>query len=184
VEEKKLRVSAGEKNLERAHDWVKTADEKAGFTLTISIALLGASLFVIEPATRVVTESVSRGQWYWALIVPLCVVFAVYIYSDLRAIWLLIEVVKPRTTPTTKRQSPLFFGTIASMELEAFKARMRSMGHEELLNEISDQTYIASEIAAMKYSNLHLAFSKLVVAVIAGILFIGLTAITSAIMLP
>lgn len=183
TEEKELLIAVGERNLERVHDWVKTADQKAGFTLTISIALLGASLAAIQPATETVIVSASRGQVYWTFVALLCATFAVYVTTAIRAIWLLIKVVKPRTTPTTKRQSPLFFGTIADMELEVFKARMCSIDCEDLLDEISDQTYIAAEIAVVKYNNLNLAFDKLVIAVIAGLLFVGITYIASAIVL-
>ena len=139
---------------------------------------------MISETIKVVTESISRGQGYWLLIAFIVIVFLAYIFLGIRAIWLLVSVVKPRIIPTTKRESILFFGSIAKMELEYFKEKMRSLDHDTLLNELSDQTYVSSEIAAIKYQYLHQAFNSLSYAFLAGFIAIGVISVAGAILLP
>jgi hypothetical protein len=70
------------------------------------------------------------------------------------------------------------------MEIASFKKKIVSLDYESFMEEISDQTYISSEIGAIKYKNLNLAFEKLIYVVITGLLSIGLTSVSSALLFP
>lgn len=181
---KEIRISIGEHNLARVHDWTRAADQKAGFTLTITIAFLGVSLSMITTTVRIMREFILRGQGYWIFALFLVLAYVIYMYFGIRAVWFLMVVVKPRIIPTTKRKSPLFFGTIANMELQTFKEKMKTLDYGILVDEISDQTYVSSEIAVVKYKYLQSAFDSLFYAVVFGLISISATSIIGTIFLP
>lgn len=181
---KNIVISVGERNLERAHNWTKAADQKAGFTLTVSLALLGISLSAIEPALNVIVKSVTLGRGAWILIFLLVLSFCVYFISALLGILILLKVVRPQTASTTKRISPLHFATISTMELEKFKTIMQEMSFEQLVDELSDQTYIVAQIATRKFALLDKAFSRLLIAVVSGLIFILASTMASIFVAP
>ena len=179
----KVLISINENNLERVHDWVRTADQKAGFTLTITLAMLGLSFASIDPAVNVIVESVKRGQYYWLIVASLTTLFISYLYSGLKAIIHLLEVVKPTTQSTTKRESPLYFGTISEMELDRFQTTMRKYDIRAIIDDLSDQAYVGAMIAKDKFDKLEIVFELITKAIILGLLFIGLSSIMSILLL-
>ena len=176
-------IDCAEKNLERAHGWVRTADQKAGFTLTISLALLGASLSLVGRATLVVAQCVRVGSSSWLLAPFLVGLFTAYVVFAVQAMSHLFGVVRPRTKPTTKRESLLYFGSIAKMDVATFKERMRALPVDTLLDEILDQTYVAAEIASAKHLGIQTAFAKLELAAVFGLSFLVTVSVTGALIL-
>ncbi len=135
--------------------WIEFADKKAGFFLTISLALFSASFALVPKASSNIQRYFSKGTIGWVVLaILLIMLFAVYSILAILGIRKLIKVVVPRLKPTTRRKSVLFYQTINDMELGDFKKEMQEMSAETIVDELADQIYNNAVVASEKYGNI------------------------------
>ncbi len=178
------KIEIAERNLERAHNWVRSIDQKAGFTITVVLALLAASFSVVGIAAKVSLAVVIGNDGYiWIVALIISVLFLIYFFRIIQALWNLRQVVRPRTDLKGYPSLALYFGSIAEMELDQFKQCLIEYDEKSVLDDICNQTHISSVIASAKSAKFNDALNHITSGVIFGILFILLTTLINALIL-
>lgn len=158
-------------NLERIIGFVRLADRKAQFLLTITLAIFAGGSTLLPEATRLASNSMVLASVHWAVPVLLPGVYLVFLVTVVLAVWTFVGIVRPRLVPATGHGSPLFFQTIATMDPSAFKETMKSIPRERAIDELAEQSYNVSVIARSKFEEIERGVRRLTVAGLSGILF-------------
>jgi len=177
------KIEIAERNLERSHNWVRSVDQKAGFTITVVLALLAASFSVVDIATKVSLAAIDHDGYLWIVALIIIALFLIYFFRIIQALWSLRQVVRPRTDLKGYPSSALYFGSIAEMKLDLFKQCLTEYDEESILDDICNQTHISSVIASEKSAKFNDALNQITSGVIFGILFILLTTLINALIL-
>ena len=131
------------KNLQRVHEWIKSADMK----VSIFLAFEGVILNFLIPEIKLFYSNHSNNELYifTALLVASSVLYS---YSICKLIFALIS----RTQPGRYKQSLSFFGDIAKQSLKEYKLQIENAGKKDIENDLIVQTHTSSIIATKKHS--------------------------------
>ncbi len=151
-----------ESNLNRVHEWIKTADQK----VSIFLGFQGVVLSILFP---------QAFTWFihsWKLlpimlnsILLLGIVIVAYsIYKSAMAII-------PRLNKKDRKISLTYFGDIANMNPSEFKQAIVQLNETEYCDELIEQIHISSTIAQKK----HIEFRKALILFMVGISLCTLT---------
>ncbi len=165
-----------ELSFNNANDWLKFADLKVSFLLSVSLALFTGSILLLPTALNNLTKLfINPNRNVWILSIVLGIIVVIYFFLILIVIFNFIAALSPITKPKSLKKSLLFFGEIASMTPEEYKKRLLSATEDTVLDELVDQTYNNSAITSQKYSNIKRTVIILRIALLVGIvyLFIG-----------
>lgn len=176
------RIETYQASLDRISEWIRTADQKAAFNLTIVLALLGASMLVVETATKVFLRLIGIGYCNILIAVAYSILFVLYVVVSSFAIWSLFRVVMPRTDPKSDTGSLFFFQSISEMSLPEFAESLASLDMSEIRSDLAGQIHEVSLVAAEKYKHVANSFRRTIAASVLALIFIGSTSILSAIL--
>jgi len=132
-----------EKNLQRIHEWIRSADQK----VSIFLAFEGVVLSFLYTITKrfVENKSNSLDGIFYSLLVTSIVCFG---YSLLKLCFSLIS----RTKNTSKKKKSIsFFGDIASLSEPEFKKIIKKSNNDTVGDDLVSQIYVSSVIAAKKH---------------------------------
>jgi hypothetical protein len=139
------RLEVNYRNLDRINAWIANADAKATAVLA-GIGLLVAFTFsrlsdvlAPQPHRSPVTWYLNGGTFLLAVIL-----LTLSVYRSLRVLY-------PRVAPPMP--SLLFFGTIAELSRDEFKARMKELDPAAIEEELILQTHVSARIAVEKFQN-------------------------------
>ncbi len=149
------KIEANCKNLDRAISWVSVADNKAKFILSIELVILG---FLMTQAKFIFTIIITFWQSKHILKIiggaGLSIIFALYILFAIISIINLIKVISPKRKPFTDKKSLFYYQTIADISSTDFKNRMKNITDEEILEELSVQTFNISKVVVKKFDEI------------------------------
>lgn len=179
----KHRIEASYKNLERVIGFVSVADNKAKFILSIELIILG---FLMSQAKIIFRISVLL--WKSGEYLTICgsigflLVFAFYIFFASISIVNLINVILPKRKVKTRKKSLFYFQTIAEMEPDEFKNKIKNISEEEIIEELSDQTFNNAVIVAKKFDEIQASIKWLLGSLVLWLLLLIITAIFNGIL--
>lgn len=151
----KSQIEANYKNLDRALGFVSVADNKAKFILSIELVILG---FLMTQAKSVFDIIITFWLSKYILKIlgatGLLIIFVLYIFLAIVSIIYLMRVISPKRKPFTGKKSLFFYQAIAEMDSADFKNRMKDITDEEILGELSDQTFNISKAVVEKFDEI------------------------------
>lgn len=141
------RIDANYKNLERVNNWISNSDTKAAVILTFN-GILFSYLITKTPSVKeiILQRLLDLPSFFLYLI------FCAYAVMVGMSIFHAFKVLNPDIKE--RLPSLFFFGTIAEMELEDFKKKMKELNLESIQEELINQTYVNAKIAITKFTNL------------------------------
>ena len=148
IEEKKIILL--ETTLARLIAWIQSADQKAAFALTLSMAMLSALV------------AISSSTSNWNVKVSVSIIFAI--------IPLLVSIISvamaafPRTKGTFG--SLIFFGGITTRSLTQYQNQIITFNNQEYINDLSEQCYINAIIAEKKFFRIKTSLACLFASII------------------
>ena len=145
-----------ESNLNRVHDWVKSADEKVSILFGIQAGLLT----ILGPAAILWSENTSDVLSKWFLLGVLLLFF----FSFLKCILALVPRLK------NDGDSISYFGDIAKRNLSSYQEKVKNVTDQEYLSDITQQIHVSSIIATKKFASLKDALILFVAGIIFAIL--------------
>jgi hypothetical protein len=150
-------IGISEANLNRAISWSSVADQKAGFVLTLTIVMLGFLTSQLNDFFTAVFALWEKSASAPVLFTILIAVLLLALIGMIGAIVNLVSVIRPRVTPSSAKNSILFFQTICAMPIDEFTDRVKQMDEESYVHALCDQTHNVSKVVAEKFRKL--AFS-------------------------
>lgn len=120
-----------EKELARLLDWIKTADTRITLILPLATAMLGA-IAALNP---------SFSEWTWCIGISVSLSVTLLVCSLISVSLALF----PRTNGP--QNSMIFFGGIASKNLENFRSNVNNFDDEKYKNDLINQCFINALIA-------------------------------------
>lgn len=133
-----MKIETYEKNLNRIHEWIKSADQKVSIFIAFETVLIGIIL------QKLITINFTKSA---------CVTI-IFIAGVVILIWSLLKLIMGIIPRTGKKlpKSITYFEAIALMDLGDYKKFVLESEDATYLNEIIEQTHISSKIASKKHS--------------------------------
>lgn len=139
------------------NSWINNIDAKTSFALAFVVVLVG---FILEKnPMEFFCENLPVEEVSVDILLKLFLVSALYITSFGAAIFFFLAIVA-RTKNASGKKSMMFFGTIAAMELNDYKARTLNMDEKNLVKDLLEQIHTNAVICdkKMKYYNIGMRF--------------------------
>ncbi len=173
----KYKIEANYKNLERVIGFVSVADNKAKFILSIELVILGFLMTQAKIVFRIIALC-----WKWNGFLKVCgggvlIVFALYIFFAIISIVNLIKVIIPKRKVETGKKSLFYFQTITKMNPNEFKNKVKNISEEEIIEELSDQTYNNAVIVGKKFDEIQTSIKWLFCSLVLWLLLLIIIAI-------
>ena len=130
-----------EKNLQRVHQWIASADTK----ISVSLALEGVLITLIMPFL------VTRYQVLKDLNVCLYVFLIVGALSLILSFCFFLAGLFPQVK--NKRKSLTFFGDISNTSYDQYKKEIEDCNIEKYREDLISQVHVSSIVASKKYSS-------------------------------
>ena len=157
-DDKKLLIDTNKENLSRVISFANVMDGKATFILTLVLALTGYLVSQLGPYLDAHAHWASTN-WAPTFFFLLDVAaFGCLACFTTTAIYV-VRCIKPRVKRHTGKTSPLFFGTIAEGSHEEFKAIMKTLTPESVIDTLADQTFDIAKIVQEKMCNVQHGFT-------------------------
>ena len=134
------------KNLEMTNSWISIMDTKASFLLAYVAVIIG---FVFSNGIPHLFQNPESYEESFGFILKVICVASLYALVLLSA-GLFFATLKARTKKTDNRHSLLFFGEIAKMSLNDYKAKILNRTEEEFIKDVLDQIHMNSTICKRK----------------------------------
>ena len=163
---KKDLIEINRQNLDRVILWIQNADTKASIVLAFNGGLMVFLAGKVYDAKSLFQYAFCSGP---LLLLLLCAIFFIAFFCF--SIYFALRTLLPSTSPTAKNKL-MFFGTIAGLSEEEFKKKALSLGEDEALENLVEQTYINSKIARDKFDNLKKSWKFLIGAGMLALLFV------------
>jgi hypothetical protein len=132
-----------ENNLQRIHEWTRSADEKVSIFLAFQGIVLTLLFERVFSWTKNNFTLLCNGYYVIAVIIAL-VLIAFSIHKSTSAI-------RPRLNGG-KKKSIIYFGHISSLDSESFKKEVKNTNQNDYEDQLIDQIYISSKIASRKHT--------------------------------
>lgn len=171
-EEAKLAVSlsTAEYNLSLLVEWIKFADGKATFLLTVALALATASLAALPATTRAMMFFFDEGNGIVFCLLGLtlgtfCSALGVAMYQ-------LLNVVRPRLRRDSETHSWYYFGSMGKLLLIDYRSFSQGLTIRDKIAQLDDQIFNNSCVACRKFELTRCAVLALATAILFGTLTI------------
>lgn len=155
-----------ELNLNRVHEWIKSADQKISIFLAFQGVVL--TLLFIKVFSWVVKNLTNFSCINLLLLILGVIIVAYSIYKSFFAIM-------PQLNNSKKRKSLIYFKDIAEFDLDDFEKKVQEMSSDEYEKELIEQIHKSSGIATQKHLQFReaafLFFSGIVLLVICFLVF-------------
>lgn len=142
--------------LEQTQEWIKNCDTK---TTTI-LALVGAIfivLFASDSFAKIIqiwtiffySENLCFARIYLLFTIVSWLIFAMGIYYFWKVLYARLD--NKKYQYPSEYKSNLYFGDIVNCEIDSYSSTIKSLGEEELRDDISRQIYICADICNQKF---------------------------------
>jgi hypothetical protein len=131
-----------ENNLNRVHEWIRSADQKASIWLTFVGVYLTLTYEKYVSLAKIVYSEIPCISFLYIISLILLIIS---LYKGFRVIF-------PKVSHN-KRKSLLFFGDIASISLDDYIDKLNKYNDKDFEKDIITQTHISAEISVSKHSN-------------------------------
>lgn len=142
--------------LEQNQEWIKNCDTK---TTTI-LALVGAIftvLFASDSFAKIIqiwtiffySENLCFARIYLLFTIVSWLIFAMGIYYFWKVLYARLD--NKKYQYPSEYKSNLYFGDIVNCEIDSYSSTIKSLGEEELRDDISRQIYICADICNQKF---------------------------------
>jgi hypothetical protein len=128
---------------------INSADTKAGFLITVNLALIG---FTASQVNKILEKPfLSNHISKWPIIFLLCLAITTLIslFFAAKAIW-------PRLSSGST--SIFYFKSILNKDIEQYSKEIEYLEPQSILNDLSGQVWELSKIALKKYKNVRTGF--------------------------
>ncbi len=145
------RLETSYKNLERIAGWIGNADNK----VLIVLAFQGAIIAGIATTGAGIWQTIQRQAQPWSHY-GLAILFWVFVGCIILSLIYAFRAISPTVTHREHKEgrgSPFFYGTIAAMPLDQFRARMRGLDGDAIEEELIQQTHINAGIVCRKFQD-------------------------------
>jgi len=148
-----------ENNLNRIHEWIRSADQK----VSIFLAFQGVVLTILMPDVFrwTVQNFLNFSPLHILLILSATVLLAYSIFNTISALM-------PRLKKKIKQTSLIYFGDIANFQLPEYQKALNGLTNETYSSELISQIYISAKIATTK----HKQFQDSIILFIIGLIFL------------
>ncbi len=143
------------------NSWINNVDAKTSFALAYVTALMGFAF--TDGIPDVFTELKDASVWTFSLGLKLMVVSALYITS-IGAILNLFMAIFARVKNDSGKKSMMFFGTIAEMNLNEYKAKTMNMDDKDITKDLLEQVHTNSRICTQKINRYNKGIKCLIIA--------------------
>lgn len=133
--------------LDLINSWINNVDAKTSFALAFVAALIG--FIFVNGSPAVLSEILRADKVTTCIVVKAIWVIALYAASFLSIMFMFLAI-KARTKNKSGKKSVMFFGTIASIDLNDFKSKTMNMDKKELTKDLLEQVHTNSEICTKK----------------------------------
>lgn len=163
--------------LDLINSWINNVDAKISFALAFVAVLIG---FVFSNGLPgIFVEIVKADKITVCMILKIIIIVSLYISSFFSILFMLFAI-KARISKApwwkriftrnkiieTNSKSVMFFGTIASMELNAFKAKAMNIDERKIIKDLLEQVHTNSEICMKKMKFYNTGISWLIIATV------------------
>lgn len=155
----KLVIDANKENLSRVIGFANVMDGKATFILTLVLALTGYLVTQLGPYADAHAKWATLPNWAPTFYVLLDAVALACLGCFSATAIIVIRCIKPRINRHTGKSSPLFFMTIAEGSHEDFKATMKTLTPDGIVDHLADQTYDNAKVVQAKTANVLRSFT-------------------------
>lgn len=170
-------------NLDRINNWISNCDTKSSFILTllgVVVTIILTSDFILEKLNVIFQSIRDNKEWDITMIsLKYCIVFIMFLvmlYYLSYSIYYLLNVLTAnidinsidKGNEKLKRDSNMFFVTIASKQYDEFKEDSTT----NISEDICSQIYINSHICTTKFSNYNKSIEKLKKGLVCFVIFI------------
>lgn len=141
------------RSLEFTNSWIGNVDTKASFGLAFIIALL-AVIFYNAGSIPAVFQKLStemKEQTVSCCTIIGTLLVAMLYLTCLSSIILFFLAIRGRIKTKSTKKSMFFFGAIAALPLNDFKAKTMDMHDKELTKDILEQVHTNSRICTVKF---------------------------------
>lgn len=152
------KIEASYRNLERVITWIQNADNKSSIVLAFNTAMIAVFFERLPYVLKMI--SLYRSDKHF-LDIAVCLLLLAFLTCFIASIFNAVKVIFPDVHPRVTKKL-FFFGSIAALSKDDFIKGMNDLTDEDILNTLSEQTYINSEIASNKFRHLKLAWKFLV----------------------
>lgn len=159
-----------EKNLDRVHAWIRSADQKISIFLAFQAFMLNFTLSLIFSLLK------SPGYQFHFSLFSFFLTFlgALLIgFGIITAIFALL----PRLNDGGNKKSLIYFKGIASLKIEDYKKAINSMTAQSYKEALQDQIYISSKIATIKHNEFKYAlisFMSGIILLLSSVIFFAI----------
>lgn len=156
------------KALELTNSWINNVDTKASFGLAFIVALLAIVFYnagTMPRAFEMLFKTKEEANTLCCVIFSAILVSCLYL-TCLSAIISFFFAIRGRIKNQNIKNSMFFFGSIATMSLNEFKARTMGMNDKDLIKDILEQVHTNSCICKIKFKFYNIGLGLLVLSVI------------------
>ena len=141
------------KTLEITNYWIGNADTKASLGLAFIVAMLSIILCsngTMPVAFQNLSDAIEKDSVSCFTIIGALLVSILYL-TCLISIIMFFLAIRGRIQTNGTKKSLFFFGTIAALPINDFKAKTIAMKDKELTKDILEQVHINSQICSIKF---------------------------------
>lgn len=156
------------RTLELTNSWIGNVDTKTSFGLAFIVALLALIFYNAGSAPSAIqdfTMALKLGDVTVCIILRVILIALLYIFS-FASIAMFCFAIMGRTKNVSDKKSIIFFGNIANMPLNDFKAKTCNMNDKEITRDLLEQIHINSKICSVKFFYYSKGLYSLIVSVI------------------
>ena len=128
-----------ENNLDRVHEWIKSADQK----ISIWLAFQGIFLTIVAQPIVNILKSIKHIDLRTVIFLISLILISYSLYKTISAM-------SPRIK-SNKHRSLLYFGDIGSISIKKYKSKLKNYSDDDLINDLILQIHISSKIAIKKH---------------------------------
>lgn len=149
--------------IELINSWINNVDTKTSFALAYVAVLMGFAFAHGTPA--VFKELMNTCPPTKEIIIKLILVLALYITSILAVTNLFMAIIA-RVKNDSGKKSMLFFGTISTMSLNDYKAKVLNMDERDIIKDLLEQVHTNSKICSLKIKKYNQGIIFLIIATV------------------
>jgi hypothetical protein len=153
-EDSKHLIDLNKDNLARVIAFAGVMDSKARFVLTLVLALTAYLVSQLGGYMEAHARWTAMPTWAPTFFVILDAMALASLFCFITTAITVVRTIAPRLSQHSGRPSPLFFATIAQTGIEDFKATMRTITPNQVIDLLAEQTYDNAKIIAQKTSSI------------------------------
>ncbi len=133
-----------EKNLDRIHEWIRSADQK----ISVLLAFEGITFTLIAPKFLTWFKEASAQN---NILSAVCLIIGIGLMTH--SLYKIFRALIPNLKNISPHRSITFFGDIASMNFGDYTRDITNANEDDFLKDYIQQTHTCSLVASLKHAN-------------------------------